>query len=124
GNNQEQNNTFNPSQPDVQGTGNEDDFSLQIPQINLPKGGGAIKSIDEKFTVNAANGGTSFSIPLPASAARHGFGPGLSVHYNSGAGIGLFGLGWNLALSSITRKTDKGLPQYDDVHDSDVYLLA
>ena len=29
--------------------------SIQIPQIELPNGGGAIKGIDEKFQVNAAN---------------------------------------------------------------------
>ncbi len=39
--------------------------SIEIPQINLPKGGGAIKSIDEKFSVNAVNGTSGFSIPLP-----------------------------------------------------------
>ena len=34
--------------------------ALEIPQISLPKGGGAIKSIDEKFSVNAANGTVRF----------------------------------------------------------------
>jgi len=50
--------------------------SIEIPQINLTKGGGAIKSIDEKFSVNAVNGTVGFSIPLPFSSAR-GFSPGL-----------------------------------------------
>src|SRR5690606_35616264 len=31
---------------------------------------------------------------------------------------------WHLSLQSITRKTDKGLPQYLDAIDSDVYLLS
>jgi hypothetical protein len=30
--------------------------AIEIPPISLPKGGGAIKGIDEKFQVNAANG--------------------------------------------------------------------
>ncbi len=34
------------------------------PTITLPKGGGAIKPIDEKFSVNAANGTAGFSIPF------------------------------------------------------------
>jgi Salmonella virulence plasmid 65kDa B protein len=48
----------------------------------------------------------------------------LSVSYDSGAGNGIFGLGWNLALPSITRKTDKGLPRYWDSQDFDVFILS
>ena len=87
--------------------------SIEIPSISLPKGGGAIKGIDEKFSVNAVNGTSSFSIPLPVSPAR-GASPALGLSYSSGAGNGIFGLGWNLSLGSIKRKTDKGLPQYFD----------
>ena len=87
--------------------------AIEIPSISLPKGGGAIKGIDEKFSVNAVNGTASFSIPLPFSPAR-GASPALSLSYNSGAGNGVFGLGWALSLPSIKRKTDKELPQYLD----------
>ncbi|HEY5471299.1 MAG TPA: SpvB/TcaC N-terminal domain-containing protein, partial [Bacteroidales bacterium] len=101
---------------------------IEVPSIALPKGGGAIKSIDEKFSVNAVNGSASFSIPLPFSPAR-GASPSLSLSYNSGAGNGIFGLGWNLSLASIKRKTDKGLPQYLDATgpytiDSDTFLFS
>src|SRR3954468_19676001 len=85
--------------------------SIEIPSISLPKGGGAIKGIDEKFSVNAVNGTASFSIPFPFSPARGAVSPALNVTYNSGAGNGIFGLGWTLNLPSIKRKTDKGLPQ-------------
>lgn len=97
--------------------------AIEVPSITLPKGGGAIKGIDETFSVNALNGTASFSIPLPFSPAR-GASPALSLSYNSGAGNGIFGLGWNLGLSSIKRKTDKGLPQYIDAIDSDVFLFS
>ena len=30
--------------------------AITIPSITLPKGGGALKGIDEKFQVNASNG--------------------------------------------------------------------
>ena len=33
---------------------------IEIPPISLPKGGGALKSMDERFSVNAANGTVSF----------------------------------------------------------------
>lgn len=98
-------------------------FFIQSPQIELPKGGGAIRSIDEKFTVNAINGTSTFSIPLPVSSAR-GFSPALTLLYSSGLGNGPFGLGWSLRLSSIKRKTEKELPQYFDYTDSDTYVLA
>lgn len=97
--------------------------AIEIPSISLPKGGGAIKGIDEKFSVNAVNGTASFSIPLPFSPAR-GASPALSLSYNSGAGNGVFGLGWSLSLSSIKRKTDKKLPQYLDYIDSDTFLFS
>lgn len=97
--------------------------AIEIPSISLPKGGGAIKGIDEKFSVNAVNGTASFSIPLPFSPAR-GTSPSISLSYNSGAGNGIFGLGWNISLASIKRKSDKGLPQYFDAFDSDTFLFS
>jgi RHS repeat-associated protein len=97
--------------------------AIEVPSISLPKGGGAIKGIDEKFSVNAVNGTSSFSIPLPFSTAR-GAMPSVSLSYNSGGGNGIFGLGWNLNLGSIKRKTDKGLPQYVDAVDSDTFLFS
>lgn len=97
--------------------------AIEVPSISLPKGGGAIKGIDEKFSVNAVNGTAGFSIPLPFSPAR-GASPSLTLGYNSGSGNGIFGLGWNLSLGSIKRKTDKGLPQYLDSIDSDTFLFS
>lgn len=97
--------------------------AIEIPSISLPKGGGAIKGIDEKFSVNAVNGTASFSVPLPFSHAR-GASPALGLSYNSGAGNGVFGLGWALRLPSIKRKTDKKLPQYLDDIDSDTFLFS
>ncbi|NOT50227.1 MAG: insecticidal toxin complex protein [Chitinophagaceae bacterium] len=96
---------------------------LAPPVISLPKGGGAIKSIDEKFEVNAVNGSATFSIPLPSGSAR-GFGVSLGLSYNSGSGNGVFGMGWSLSLPSIRRKTEKELPQYFDDIDSDTYVFA
>ncbi|NUQ25296.1 MAG: hypothetical protein HUU34_15225 [Saprospiraceae bacterium] len=74
--------------------------AIDIPSISLPKGGGTIKGIDEKFEVNPSNGTASFSIPLPLSSNRNGFTPALSLSYNSGAGNGLPGIGWALDVPS------------------------
>src|SRR5215471_10797216 len=96
----------------------------RAPTISLPKGGGAIRGIGEKFAANPVTGTGSMSVPIPTSPGRSGFGPQLSLSYDSGSGNGPFGLGWSLSLPSITRKTDKGLPQYDDAEESDVFLLS
>lgn len=90
----------------------------------LPKGGGAIKGIGEKFVTNPVTGTGSMSVPIVTSPGRQGFGPQLSLSYDSGAGNGPFGFGWRLTLPSITRKTDKGLPQYFDALESDVFILS
>src|SRR5262245_16480041 len=83
-----------------------------IPTIQLPKGGGAIRGMGEKFAANPVTGTCSMSVPIATSPGRSGFGPQLSITYDSGAGNGSFGFGWSLSLPSITRKTDKGLPRY------------
>ena len=66
----------------------------------------------------------SLTVPIYTSPGRSGFGPQLSLSYDSGAGNGPFGFGWSLALPSITRKTDKGLPQYMDAEESDIFILS
>lgn len=98
--------------------------SAQAPAIQLPKGGGAIRGIGEKFAANPVTGTGSMTVPIATSPGRSGFGPQLSLSYDSGAGNGPFGLGWNLSLPSITRKTDKGLPKYQDAEESDVFILS
>jgi hypothetical protein len=95
-----------------------------LPTISLPKGGGAIRDIGEKFSVNAATGTSSLTIPVPLSAGRSGFGPSLNLSYDSGSGNGPFGFGWQLGLSTITRKTDKELPRYLDEVESDTFILS
>jgi RHS repeat-associated protein len=90
----------------------------------LPKGGGALKGIDEKFEVNSSNGTASFSIPLPLTQGRSGFTPSLSLSYNSGGGNSIFGLGWSLGIPSIQRKTDKKLPRYRDNTDEDTFMFS
>jgi RHS repeat-associated protein len=107
-----------PRSQDSSGTSNS------LPSISLPKGGGAIRGIGEKFAANPVTGTGSLSVPIYASPGRGGFGPQLSLSYDSGASNGAFGLGWSLGLPSLTRKTDKGLPQYADAEESDTFILS
>ena len=94
------------------------------PAVSLPKGGGAIKGIGEKFAANPVTGTGSLSIPLPLSPGRSGFTPALALSYDSGAGNGPYGFGWSVGYPHITRRTDRGLPQYRDDQDSDVFILS
>ena len=94
------------------------------PAVSLPKGGGAIQGIGEKFAANPVTGTGSMTVPIATSPGRAGFGPQLALSYDSGNGNGPFGFGWSLSLPAITRKTDKGLPQYRDAEESDVYILS
>lgn len=99
--------------------------SIEIPSISLPKGGGALKGIDEKFEVNPSNGTAGFSIPLPVSSGRNGFSPSISLSYNSGVGNSIFGIGWGVGISSIKRKTEKELPKYQDTKISeDTFIFS
>ena len=103
----------------------QDDRSSPItPQLNLPKGGGAIRGMGEKFAANPVTGTGSTTIPIYASPGRSGFGPEVSLSYDSGRGNSPFGFGWSLALPEIVRKTDKGLPQYLDEEESDIFILS
>jgi len=97
---------------------------MQAPSIQLPKGGGAIRGIGEKFAANPVTGAGSMSVPIATSPGRSGFGPQLSLTYDSGSGNGPFGFGWNLSLPSITRKTDQGLPTYHDGVEADTFILS
>ncbi|KAF4454660.1 SpvB-domain-containing protein [Fusarium austroafricanum] len=74
-------------------------------------------SIRERFQVDSATGGTSFSIPIPITKGRGGFGPDLSLVYQSAAAStnGPFGSGWQLGgLQTISRLASRGVPVYDD----------
>ncbi|PSK92105.1 SpvB/TcaC N-terminal domain-containing protein [Taibaiella chishuiensis] len=99
-------------------------YKSAAPSIAMPKGGGALKGIDEKFSVNAVNGTAGLEISLPLTPGRSGFTPALGLSYNSGGGNSEFGLGWGMSLPAIQRKTDKRLPLYNDAAESDTFLLA
>jgi RHS repeat-associated protein len=94
------------------------------PSISLPNGGGAIRGIGEKFAANPVTGTGSMTVPITVTPSRSGFSPQFLLSYDSGSGGGSFGLGWNLSLPAITRKTDKGLPKYQDADESDVFILS
>ena len=103
-------------------TNNKSGTAGQI--ISSPQLGGALSGIGEKFAANPVTGTSSMSVSLVTNSNRSGFGPRLPLSYDSGAGNGPGGFGCGLSLLSIKRKTDKGLPQYRDDEESDVFILS
>ncbi|KAJ4032988.1 hypothetical protein NW756_014037 [Fusarium oxysporum] len=98
--------------------------SDDLPSISVPKAGGAIRSMGESFSVNMLSGTAGLNVPIRVSPGRSGFGPELSVAYSSNSPNGPFGMGWTLGLPTISRKTDKAIPQYNDREESDVFILS
>jgi RHS repeat-associated protein len=65
----------------------------------------------------------NYSVPLAAPKGPNELAPSLSLRYSTGQGNGPFGLGWRLAgASEISRRTDRGVPLYDD--DLDEFVLS
>ncbi|MFG1809550.1 SpvB/TcaC N-terminal domain-containing protein [Streptomyces sp. NPDC049040] len=87
--------------------------------ISLPKGGGAVSGLGEKFSPDLFTGTGNFSVPLSVPSGRGGLQPQLALTYSTGNGNGPFGLGWQLGLSGVARRTSHGLPRYADVPDAD-----
>jgi RHS repeat-associated protein len=94
------------------------------PSLEIPHGGGSLKGIDETFRSNPVTGSATLTLPLPVSASRNDFVPELNLGYDSGSGNGAFGLGWSLSVPHISRKTDRGVPRYDDSNESDEFVLS
>jgi RHS repeat-associated protein len=82
--------------------------------ISLPKGGGALKGLGEKFQPDLHTGTGNFSIPIALPPGRNGFQPQLNLSYSTGSGNSPFGLGWSLSISGVSRQTSKSIPRYRD----------
>ncbi len=90
--------------------------------ISLPKGGGALQGLGEKFSPDLFTGTGNFTVPITLPAGRNSFQPHLNLVYSSGTGNGPFGLGWSVSIPGISRKTSKGVPIYDDTRD--VFIIS
>jgi hypothetical protein len=89
--------------------------------LSLPKGGGSLSGIGESFQPDLYTGTGNFTVPINLLPGRNDFQPDLKLVYSSGHGNGEFGLGWNLSVPGVARKTAKGVPRYDA---EDTFLLS
>lgn len=77
-------------------------------------GGASLAGMTEQqVKSNEFNGSMSFSYPLTFTGSRSNT-PTLALHYQSGIGHSPFGLGFDIALMQISRRTSgTGTPKYD-----------
>src|SRR4051812_26538372 len=67
-------------------------------------------------------GAFTYTYPLTVPPGRDGLQPDLKLLYNSQAGNGWLGIGWDLSVGSIHRSTKNGIPTYND--DVDVFVFS
>ncbi|MCU0690394.1 MAG: FG-GAP-like repeat-containing protein, partial [Polyangiaceae bacterium] len=82
--------------------------------VSLPQGAGTIGGMGESFSTLMSSGVAAMGMPFSLPAARGAAQPVLALGYSSGAGAGLAGLGWNIGVAFIARRTDQGIPGYAD----------
>lgn len=97
-------------------------FSAPGQILSLPKGGGSVHGLGEKFSPDLFTGTGTFTVPLALPPESGGFQAECNLVYSTGAGNGPFGLGWTVNVPGVTRKTSRGVPLYDD--DRDIFLLS
>ncbi len=71
--------------------------------ISLPKGGGVMHGISEKFSPDLHTGTGNFTVPITLPSGHNGIQPQLTLVYSIGNGNSPFGLGWSLSIPGVSR---------------------
>jgi RHS repeat-associated protein len=86
--------------------------------LALPTGAGAVGSAGQTFQTDPYTGTGRFEIPIESRPGHAGLAPALSLVYSTHGGDGIAGLGWSLNLARVERRTDRGLPAFDNQLDT------
>src|SRR5581483_1695506 len=89
--------------------------------ISLPRSGGAVQGLGEKFQPDLHTGTGKCAISIAIPAGRNGFQPALTLQYSTGSGSGPYGLGWSVAVPEVRRLTSDGVPRG---RDDDVFVIS
>ena len=83
-------------------------------RVSLPTGPASIEGLGRNFVPSLSSGTSSYGIDIAVPPAVAGFGPSLSIDYDSGGGASELGIGWKLGgLPAVRRRTENGLPKFD-----------
>ncbi|MFI6768002.1 SpvB/TcaC N-terminal domain-containing protein [Streptomyces sp. NPDC050355] len=69
---------------------------IETPRSSASGWRGLSSRCGQILTANLVTGTGGLSVPLAISPGRSGFGPSLTLGYDSGAGNGPFGIGWGI----------------------------
>lgn len=92
----------------------------EIKDFQAPKPDAGIKQIEAPKANNMGSAHLNYPLQLPPG--RLGMEPNLQVSYNSNGGNGWMGMGWQLAVPSISIDTRWGVPLYDESLETETYL--
>ena len=67
-------------------------------------GSAGVRTLGDAFQPNLAMGGGTFRVPIDLPSGPAGLTPKVELTYDTAAGNGPFGLGWNLSLPFISRR--------------------
>jgi RHS repeat-associated protein len=78
-----------------------------------PSGGGGISSLGDRFQPDLVKGTGNYSVPINLPKGPNETSLNISLTYSTGAGNGVFGMGWRLDTLRIERRCDRGIPAYN-----------
>ncbi|WP_298795489.1 SpvB/TcaC N-terminal domain-containing protein [uncultured Pseudonocardia sp.] len=89
--------------------------------VALPSGGSAVAPQGDRFQPDLVRGSGSYAVPVHLPKGPNGLAPAMTLSYSTGSGNGPFGLGWRLDVMRIERRSDRGVPRYDD---ADTFVIG
>lgn len=99
----------------------QDKSGVKPQVISLPSGPGSLEGLGENFEPDLSTGTSSYPVNFTVAPGRIGFQPELALNYNGGNANGPWGMGWDLNIPTVQRRTEEGLPTYDDSKDTFVF---
>ena len=99
----------------------QDKSGVKPQVISLPSGPGSLEGLGENFAPNLSTGTSSYPVNFTVPPGRVGMQPVVALDYNGGNANGPWGMGWKLSIPSIQRRTEDGLPSYNDEQDQFIY---